>query len=308
MADNQIMKAQTPTKTQIISQIESLKSELSLIMKHEDLLDNDCTIMCRKNRGSTRLYLVGKDRKEKYLSLANGKEIRKHAQRRYNREIRKAALREIAQLDRCLCALENNRNGIADINEVYNSLPDVLKPYVNPGSVSDEKYAREWQESNIVIKYKSIHKQDDYHRYKTIRGDYVGSKSEVIIADRLFANNIPYHYEVAFIPEVEVDKTLPVYDEWGRLAGYEAPLFDPRSRDTLHPDFYVLNKRTRKAYFWEHLGRLDNPDYCRTNLNRLIRYIDAGYTIGEDVLITHEDSQNPLRTESIDEIIEKYLK
>ena len=135
-----------------------------------------------------------------------------------------------------------------------------------------------------------------------------GLGKKLLIADRLFANGIPDHYEVAFIPESKGDRSRPVYDEYGRIIGYEAPGFDPFARDTLHPDFYVLNKRTRKAYFWEHLGKLQDPKYCTDNLNRLVRIIDAGYRIGEEILITHEDSYNPLRLESIDGIISRYLK
>ena len=130
----------------------------------------------------------------------------------------------------------------------------------------------------------------------------------MIIADRLFVRGIPYHYEVATTPEVESDKSRPVYDEFGRVLGYEAIGFSPEAKDTLHPDFYVLNKRTRKAYFWEHLGKMDDPEYCRKNFNRFMRILDAGYVIGEDLLVTHEDSKNPLMTESIDRIIDKYLK
>ncbi len=83
--------------------------------------------------------------------------------------------------------------------------------------------------------------------------------------------------------------------------------FSPFDQDTLHPDFYVLNKRTRKAYFWEHLGKMDDPSYCLKNFNRFMRILDAGYIIGEDLIVTHEDSKHPLMTESIDAIIEKYL-
>ncbi len=227
---------------------------------------------------------------------------------RYRKEVRKAAEKEIAQLQKCLDILNSQKAGITDINDVYAALPEAMKPYVTPHPLTDDEYARQWQEGNTVVKRKNIHKEDDYHKYKTMRGDYVGSKSEAIIADRLFANGIPYHYEVAFIPEAEPDFTMPVYDYKGRIVGYEAPAFDPFARDTLHPDFYVLNKRTRKAYYWEHLGRLGDPKYCTDNLNRFMRVLDAGYTIGEEILVTHEDKQNPLRLERVDEIIEKYLK
>ena len=73
------------------------------------------------------------------------------------------------------------------------------------------------------------------------------------------------------------------------------------------PDFYVLNKRTKKAYFWEHHGMMDDPDYCRKNLNRFMRILDAGHVIGEDLIVTHEDRRHPLMTEDIDRIIEKHL-
>ena len=52
---------------------------------------------------------------------------------------------------------------------------------------------------------------------------------------------------------------------------------------------------------------MDDAEYCRKNFNRFMRIIDAGYAIGEDVIVTHEDSRHPLKTEDIEKIIEKYL-
>lgn len=285
----------------IIESIKELRAELKSIIDENELYDRQRLIL-KTYRGKARPYLVDSDGKCTYLGESQKALIAQYAQKRYNKEVRKTAEREVEQLDRCLKILK------ADIDAVYDDLPEILKEYVTPNPLSDESYARQWQEGNIVVKKKRIHSKDDYHKYRTIRGDYVGSKSEVIIADRLFSKGIPYHYEVAFIPEAVVDTSMPVFDAYGRLIGYESPYFDPRDRDVLHPDFYVLNKRTRKAYFWEHLGKMDNPKYCTDNLNRLIRAIDSGYSIGQDILITHEDSTHPLKLESIDELIEKYLK
>ena len=302
------MKDNNASKETILCAMEELKSYLDRILETAGDDIDDYSIICKQYRGKNRLYLVDKEGKETYLSSLKTAEIRTYAQKRYRREIRRVAEREKEQLDKSMRALNGPKNVLSDINSVYDSLPEALKPFVEPEPLSDEAYAREWQQGNTIVKSKNLHKQDDYHKYKTIRGDYVGSKIEAIIADRLLANGIPYHYEAAFIPEAEVDKSRPVFDIHGRIVGFEAPFFDPRSQDTLHPDFYVLNKRTRKAYFWEHLGKTDNPDYCKTNLNRLLRFVNAGYTIGEDVIVTHEDSHNPLRLESIDELIEKFLK
>ncbi|MBR6085420.1 MAG: hypothetical protein IKP61_07410 [Spirochaetales bacterium] len=270
--------------------------------------DSDGYLALKKVRGTTRFFLRSKDGRCSYLSASNREKVSRYTQKRYHRELKKAADKEIKQLEKCLGILDYDKDGISDINEVYASLPDPLKPFVKPLSLSDDDYAARWQEGNLVVKRKRIHAEDDYHKFKTMRGDYVGSKSEAIIADRLFANDIPYHYEVAFTPEGETDASRPVFDMYGRLMGYEGLGTDPYDRDTLHPDFYVLNKRTRKTYYWEHLGRLNDPKYCVDNLNRIVRIIDAGYTIGEEILITHEDARNPLRLESIDEIIDKYLK
>lgn len=270
--------------------------------------DRDKSLVLKKTHKRTRFYLRDRTGNCEYLGKTERKEISQYGQKRYLRELRKVAKKEKTQLEKCILILDSKKDGISDINEVYQTLPEPLKPFIVPLSLSDEDYAKRWQEGNLVVKRKRIHAEDDYHKFKTIRGDYVGSKSEAIIADRLLANNIPYHYEVAFTPEAEPDSSRPVFDAYGRLVGFEAIGFDPFDRDTLHPDFYVLNKRTRKAYYWEHLGKLNDPKYCVDNLNRLVRIIDAGYIIGEEILITHEDARNPLRLESIDEIIEKYLK
>ena len=296
------------TKTTIFTQIESLKDYLNSLVEETRQDNTDGHLILKKINGSVRFYLKANGKKDTYLGALKKKEISRLAQKRYLRELRKAAKKEIAQLNKCLDILKTDKDGISDINEVYDNLPEAIRPFVKPLSLSDDDYAKRWQEGNLVVKRKRIHAEDDYHKYKTMRRDYVGSKSEAIIADRLFANDIPYHYEVAFTPEAEADTSRPVFDMYGRLMGYEVLGADPYDRDTLHPDFYVLNKRTRKAYYWEHLGRLNDQKYCTENLNRLVRIIDAGYTIGEEILITHEDSHNPLRLESIDVIIEKYLK
>lgn len=302
------MKEMKTTKTAIRTHIEALLVYLNHLIEEIGHVDTDKYLVLKSFQGKTRFNLKDRNGKCTYLGRTKRKEISHYAQKRYLRELRKAAKKEKAQLEKCIAILESEKDGISDINEIYQKLPDPLKPFITPLSLSDDDYAARWQEENLVVKKKRIHTEDDYHRYRTMRGDYVGSKSEAIIADRLFANNIPYHYEVAFTPEAVADKSRPVFDEYGRLVGFEAIGFTPFDRDTLHPDFYVLNKRTRKAYFWEHLGRLNDPKYCTENLNRLVRIIDAGYTIGEEILITHEDTNNPLRLESIDEIIDKYLK
>ena len=74
------------------------------------------------------------------------------------------------------------------------------------------------------------------------RGERVRSKSEKIIADKLYRNGIPYKYEKPLV-----------------LKGL----------GKIHPDFEILNKRTRKEYFLEHLGKMDDIGYVKKNMRRI---------------------------------------
>lgn len=257
-------------------------------------------------RGKTCFFAYSKKSgKQVYIRKTDKDRLTRLATKYYEAKLKAAALKEKRQIDRCLDLLSKDPE-TSDITKVSERLPEEIKRNVISG-LFGEGYARKWQEGNSIVKKRRTHKKDDYHKFKTLRGDYVGSKSEVIIADRLFVKGIPYHYEVAFTPEATADLSRPVYNEFGMIDGYEVFGFSPFDEDTLHPDFYVLNKRTRKAYFWEHLGMMDDPDYCKKNFNRFMRILDAGYIIGEDLIVTHEDRRHPLMTEDIDRIIEKYL-
>ena len=76
----------------------------------------------------------------------------------------------------------------------------------------------------------------------------------------------------------------------------------------MHPDFTVLNKRTRKVYYWEHFGAMNSNSYVEDNFMPKIReYYNFGFLPGDRLLITFESSGHPLDTTDIKRIIETYL-
>ncbi|MFS0756513.1 AAA family ATPase [Noviherbaspirillum sp. 1P10PC] len=75
---------------------------------------------------------------------------------------------------------------------------------------------------------------DDRLIYRTDHGELVRSKSEWIIADKLHAAGINYVYE----PEVMLAGKM----RW--------------------PDFVISDERRGVTWYWEHLGRMDLPEYC----------------------------------------------
>ena len=85
-------------------------------------------------------------------------------------------------------------------------------------------------------------------KYRTVRGELVRSKSEVVIADLLYANGINYRYEEA------------LYAHGG----------------TRYPDFTIYDDPTGTTYYWEHLGMLDNAFYRRRWNQKLSWYVAVG--------------------------------
>ncbi len=296
-------------KTEIIKTLKELSENLRSLIESADktlAFAEGKSLNLKIIRGKPTFYGRTEDGKMIYVSPSDQKQIEELATIYHAKKIRSAALKEKKQIDACLAILEKDPDA-SDVDKAEERIPEAIMRNAVLSELTTEGYARKWQEGNNVVRKFRSHKKDDYHKYETMRGDFVGSKSEVMIADRLYARGIPYHYEIAFTPEVVSDKSRPVYDEIGFVIGYEALGFSPDAEDTLHPDFYVLNKRTRKAIFWEHLGKMDDSEYCRKNFNRFMRILDAGYVIGEDLIVTHEDSRHPLLPQDIDRIIEKYL-
>ena len=75
---------------------------------------------------------------------------------------------------------------------------------------------------------------DDGLIHRTERGDLVRSKSELVIADKLYASGIDYGYEQPL------------------------PLADGKVR---YPDFTIADQARGVTFYWEHLGLLDDPGY-----------------------------------------------
>ncbi len=212
---------------------------------------------------------------QKYLNKSQAPLIASLAQKKYDLQAFNVIKSRKEVLDQCITKLKNADQKY-DLAKIYEDFPQELKHLITPIPTYDEAYARRWQAV--------IHEKPDIKikpTFKTKRGEFVRSKSELIIADKLYEANIPYHYEAA----LEVNNRIISY-----------------------PDFLVLNVRTKKEYFWEHFGRMSDADYLQKTLRKIERYANYGVIQGVNFIATFESQDYSVSTLHLDKIIKTLLK
>ena len=127
------------------------------------------------------------------------------------------------KLVRQLCQKDYNQKILAKAKPVRQEL-------ISPIWLPDNEFVKQWE----AVSYIPKGFDPDYPEYYTDKGERVRSKSEILIANALQKHHIPYRYEYPY-----------QFESYGPL---------------LHPDFTVLNIRTRKELIWEHMGKMDDSD------------------------------------------------
>lgn len=163
-----------------------------------------------------------------------------------------------------------------ELQNVYEQMNPYRKEIVIPKIISDEMFAEEWEK----VEYKGKYISNINTQIYTEKGERVRSKSEKIIADMFYRKGLHYRYE------------YPI-----TLQGL----------GTVYPDFTILNMKTRQEVYWEHLGMMDNPEYCEQALYKLSCYIKNGFYPGDRLLISFETSKRPLETAVIEKIMKANL-
>ena len=193
------------------------------------------------------------------------------AQKDYDKEVLLLAEQEIKQIDRFLSKYSPSK-----LSNEYSGLPKERKELIVPIAMSNVDYAKIWQEEV----YNGKEFMDNAKEYYTRKGERVRSKSEIIIANMLNDNNIPYRYEYP----LEMKNGIRIY-----------------------PDFTVLNMRTREVKYLEHLGMMDKIGYYNYNLNKIGILEQNGYLLGVNLLILHETSDSPINILTFRRYVEEYL-
>ena len=162
------------------------------------------------------------------------------------------------------------------VKRVYERQSDVRKENIVPVELPDQEFINNWQ----FQKYEAKQFTDMLPEHYTSRGERVRSKSEVMIADALYRAGIAYKYECPL-------------NLGGRV---------------IHPDFTVLKVSDREEIYWEHLGMMDNPDYCQNALQRIRLYEANDINPGRKLVLTMETSSMPVNLTVINRMIALYCR
>lgn len=275
--------------------MNDLKSILNGELKMLEHIERDCrskleelpegTIYASKNKNMNQYYRkINDNQKKVYIRKQEKELISGLVQREYSKKIIKVVEKQGKDIKRLLANYNED-----EIVNIYINMPFEKRKYVKAYQLPEDEYVKKWveEQNNIKImldrKYPNKHSlesEDDEYDIITEKGEIVRSKSEKIIADKLYKMRIPYVYEVPI-----------VLKGWG----------------CVRPDFTVLNVKKRKTYRWEHFGKIDDKEYSVSVVDKINKFEKNGLFIGKQIIATFESGMQPLSVKNIERKIEEFL-
>lgn len=207
--------------------------------------------------------------KQRYLRKKDQNIITEIVQRDYDTSILRKAKERMCLIDSFLKKYEKT-----SLKNVHKKMSEFRKKVVNPFIISDEEYVKKWQE----LHYTGKGFMEDMPVILTEKGERVRSKSEKIIADKLYSLGIPYHYEKPIV----LHNNIKTY-----------------------PDFTILKMPEREEVYLEHFGLMDDSNYVEKVMWKLNTYERNGIYLGVNLYITCETGKMPLNTKGFAEMINK---
>ncbi|MBQ9135977.1 MAG: hypothetical protein IJX66_07810 [Lachnospiraceae bacterium] len=226
----------------------------------------------KKKRGGVEYYHKMED-----VSNPNGRYLKKSeksiakgiAQRDYNSHILKMAEERLCAIKRFIDIYDKT-----NLSKIYQKTNLYRRVLIDDPIIPDEEYIKQWQ----AVEYEGKPFAEDGPEFITERGERVRSKSEKIIADKLYSLGIPYRYEYPLVLQGNIK---------------------------IYPDFTILRMPEREEVYLEHFGMMDDSGYVNNVMIKLNTYQKNEIHLGVNLFITHETSRNPLNTKMLDKLMRK---
>ena len=229
-----------------------------------------------KNGKYPQYYLLRSDEKEKY---PRGRYLHKNeidiarvcVQQEYDQLMIKQ-IEYAEQMYRNMQALENK---LEELKNIYYKMPVAKQCLIKPYILSDAEFIKKWENSKTL----GNNNYPIVNGFTTERGEIVRSKSEKMIADKLYLKKIPYVYEAKVILDNKI----------------------------IFPDFILLNVSIRKEYYFEHFGMMDDEQYCKKALEKIDFYKKNGIYLGDRLLASFESGTKPISMDVVEGLLNRFL-
>lgn len=252
---------------------EYLDKEIKSLEKRIKLLPEGKLVVYNVN-GHRRCY-------QAYKEPMTNKKVRRYISNRDRTKLQR-------MIEKTLCVEE-----LIDKKEEYRGLKMYLNVCKNVESRKDRRIAevpeiREYTDrlTALPTKYQEWERAEfptnpfpNEVGIKSVLGVEVRSKSEAYIASRLKAQGLAVRYEC----ELQLD------------------------HHKVYPDFTIMDPRTGKIYYWEHLGLMDDESYKEHAMKKLHEYASSGYYPMMNLIITSETKERPLDLGLVDHMIDYFF-
>ncbi len=236
----------------------------------------DGVLHVRHNHNTVQYYCKYPDEKERYIRKAEEELARQLAQKDYAIKLIEFATKKIIELKRNIAVYDRD-----EIVKFHEKFSEERQKLITPFILSSEESVKLWlEQGKQMVGGYGAYPLDVDKGILTEQGELVRSKSEKIIADKLYMMNIPYIYE--------------------RVLQFDG-------NNYVYPDFTVFNRNTCKEVYWEHLGMMDIPKYANKAVKKISTYQKNGIYLGDKLIITQETSEHFLNTKELEGLIKKFL-
>lgn len=226
--------------------------------------DGKLLVACSNGRTQFYCRTGAGPQSRSYLSKRDKEKTQKLAQKKYDNSLLSKCNINVVALDNAILQLQK----FLDPESTLLEIPATLQQQISVPFLSREAFVEQWLVDGKRQEFRNG-RQGGWHPenliYTTDADERVRSKSEMMIANLLFAMRLPYQYE------------KPLY-----LNG-----------KTVFPDFTILDTVSRTEVYFEHFGLMDQDDYRTTALLKMKDYEKAGFTMGKDFLFSFESEQVP---------------
>lgn len=166
-----------------------------------------------------------------------------------------------------------------DIGSIYRKTQPLRQVLIHPVRSRREQEMADWSSRPVRSGTQPAFAADT-PTIITERGERVRSKSEKILADYFYRHDISYKYEEPLM-----------------LIGY----------GRVHPDFTFFSPVSGVEIYWEHFGRMDDPDYMQKAVRKIEAYADSGYDVGHRLLLTFETASSGLNMKAAERLAKRHL-